>query len=221
MKKLLQSTIKTVRRSPLGKHLERVDDYIRLRRQQQHVRRWDAQNAPLPVPDIIKQQRVVKLAQRYGLTTLVETGTLLGDMIAATRKSFKTLYTIELSPELASRAKRRFRRASNVVVLEGDSGQLLKTLIPKLSDNTLFWLDAHYSAGFTARGSEDSPVLTELETILTSQLKNFVIVADDATDFGGEGGYPTIDQIRDLVTRHAPHYTVAVHHNAISIFPKT
>lgn len=220
MATLFQSAVHIARRSPLRGPLERVDDYIRRRGQRQHIRRWDAQVAPLPVPDIVKQERLLSLAKRYQLTTLVETGTYLGDMIGALHGVFTTCYTIELSVPLADRAQRRFRRWSNVTVLQGDSGQVLSTLLPKLGPKTLFWLDAHYSAGFTARGPEESPALHELKAILTSTLRDFVIVVDDAADFGGVGGYPTIEHVRALVAEHAPTYQVVVHHNAISILPK-
>lgn len=219
MKSVLHGAIKTVRQSPLGGTLERLDDRLRRREQQRHAKLWDAQRAPLPIPDLVKQRTVSDIAKKFGLTTLVETGTYLGDMVGSVHRQFKQMYTIELSDMLYARARRRFSRLSNVEVLHGDSGQVLKSVLPKLNTPTLFWLDAHYSAGFTARGNEDSPVLQELQAIFSSPLSDYVILIDDATDFGGDGGYPTIDEVRNLVAERAPRYTVEIKYNAIHILP--
>ena len=51
----------------------------------------------------------------------VETGTFLGDMLAAMRDDFDSLTSIELSEELHSRAKRRFAGDPKITLLHGDS----------------------------------------------------------------------------------------------------
>lgn len=217
----LQSAIQGIRKSPLGPSLERVDDYIRRRGQIRHAKNWDSVLAPLPIPDLVKQRTVTDMAKKFGLSTLVETGTYLGDMVSAVHDHFEHVYTIELSEMLFGRAQRRFSSLKNVDVLHGDSGHVLQSVLPKLNTPTLFWLDAHYSAGFTARGNEDSPVLQELHSIFASSLSGYAILIDDAADFGGEAGYPTIDEVRALVAKKTQDYTVEVKYNAIYIFPKS
>jgi hypothetical protein len=179
---------------------------------------WQSAGMPLPAPDVIKQAVVRDYGARYGLRTLVETGTYMGDMIEAARKDFERVYSIELSAELAARARRNFARARNVRLLEGDSGILLSTLMPTFKEPVLFWLDAHYSAGITARGEADTPILDELATILASPLRHVVLV-DDARCFGADPAYPTIDELRQFVRDRRSEHQVSVEHDIIRIVP--
>src|SRR2546421_5711071 len=108
---------------------------------------------------------IFEYSRRFGLRTLVETGTLFGDTILATRRHFDRVYSIELSPELHANAKRRLRRFRNVTLLQGDSAEVLPELLEDLEEPCLFWLDAHYSGGVSARGERDSPLRAELAAI--------------------------------------------------------
>ncbi len=49
-----------------------------------------------------------RIRERFGLTTLVETGTYYGEMIAAVGSQFQRIYSIELDPRLADMAKTAF-----------------------------------------------------------------------------------------------------------------
>ena len=126
----------------------------------------------------IHEQKAViikKYADRYGLDTLIETGTYYGDMVESQRNNFKTIISIELGEELAEKAQIRFKDYSHITILQGDSAEVIKQLLPR--QPSLFWLDAHYSANDTA-GSEDSnPLVHELTEIAKD--KNHVILIDD------------------------------------------
>lgn len=153
-----------------------------------------------------------------GVEVLVETGTLNGDMVAFQRPYFRHCYSIELDPDLYERARRRFGRASDVTILHGDSGERLAELAAEITEPSLFWLDAHYSAGATARGTEDSPVRHELRHVLARGLPD-VVLMDDAQYFTGRDGYPTIQEVDDLVGRVRPQLKVTVADNIIRIGP--
>jgi len=147
-----------------------------------------------------KREVILKYKNQYKTDILVETGTFLGGTVAALKKYFKKIYTIELQEDLAKKCIERFKTENSIEVLQGDSSALLKEILPKLNSNTLFWLDAHYSSEFfvgsefikTARGEKETPIIEELEIILSSGLKNNVILIDDARCFNGENDYPTI-----------------------------
>src|SRR5436190_6339757 len=62
-------------------------------------------NAAVGMPHTVKRRVVRDYAKRYGARTLVETGTYLGDMIAAMAGSFETLHSIELSDEFYAKAR--------------------------------------------------------------------------------------------------------------------
>jgi len=112
--------------------------------------------------------------------TLIETGTYLGDTTAACAPSFRRVYTIELDPALAERARQRFE-GTNVTVLEGDSAEVLRTLVPQVERPAVFWLDAHFCGEHTA--NSPLPLLEELEIIQRHGAPDVVLI-DDAHHMG-------------------------------------
>jgi hypothetical protein len=182
---------------------------------------------PLPSP-AEKRATLEEYRQRYGLTTLVETGTLFGDTVEATRAAFERVVSIELSADLAAKARERFRDAANVTILQGDSGEVLPTVLDGLTGPALFWLDGHYSGSFesksrgvvnTARGTLQTPVVNELLAVLARPGRGHVILIDDARLFDGTNDYPTIDEVQALVARHDPSLIVTVDRDIIRVTP--
>lgn len=164
------------------------------------INNWIKNGKPTPTPHEVKQVAIEEYKNLYQCKCLVETGTYLGDMMEIQKNNFEQLYSIELSEMLYSRAIKRFKHDKNIHLFQGDSGKVLFTLAEKLNDTTLFWLDGHYSAGFTAKGDKECPVIEELTAILTSPNSNkFTILIDDARCFNGEHDYPTIDEIKNLI----------------------
>jgi hypothetical protein len=182
------------------------------------VRLWRQQGRPVPPPPEIKQRTLRSYARNYSLRTFVETGTFLGDTTAALKPHVDRVLTIEISPELAAQARRRFADAPQVKVLEGDSGRLLPEILAELREPALFWLDGHYSGGITARGDEDTPVRKELHAILDHPIRQHVILIDDARDFNG-GEYPTIAEIAETVRSHPSGYEFDVRDDIIRLTP--
>ena len=176
---------------------------------------WLRSGRPVPPPDAFKHAIVRTYGRTFRLTTLVETGTYLGDMVEAQRTRFRQVWSIELSPELHRAALARFAHARNVILLEGDSADLIETVVARLGGPALFWLDGHYSAGNTARASLDTPIRRELEEILGSHYAH-VILVDDARHFG-TGDYPTLDAVRALVAERRPGWTCVVKNDVIRI----
>ena len=62
--------------------------------------RWEHDGRPVPPPSIVKQHIVKKYAREYGTTTLIETGTYLGDMLEACSHEFTRIISIELDRSL-------------------------------------------------------------------------------------------------------------------------
>ena len=94
----------------------------------------------------------------------------------------------------------RFKKNKQVHILEGDSAQKLSVVLGRLSHPALFWLDAHYSGGDTAKGENETPIQKELHDIFQNPLKDFVILIDDARLFVGQNGYPTLAQVKEFVS---------------------
>lgn len=168
-------------------------------------------------PHAVKQLTLKAYAEAYGLRLFVETGTCIGDMVEALKHDFETLYSIELSERFFERARKRFRKDDNVVLLRGDSGDLLQYVIEELDSPALFWLDSHWSGGDTARGLEDTPILTELRSILEGEDLGHVIIIDDAREFGHSSGYPSLAHLERFVKTHRTDMRVSVTDDMIRI----
>ena len=79
-------------------------------------------------------------------------------------------------------------------------------MLSRLSEErALFWLDAHYSGGDTAKGQSNTPVMSELEAILAYSRRNDIILVDDLRYFwtARPGFFPTPIVHRVPVCRRA------------------
>ena len=170
-------------------------------------------------PHIIKQLHLKEHAQTYQLSTLVETGTFLGDMVFAMKDQFKDIYSIELSEDLHNRAKSIFKKYPHIHLVAGDSATCLGSVLSGINDRCLFWLDGHYSAGITASGEAYCPLNQELDAILKHPVKGHVLLIDDAICFDGTNGYPTLFELHDTVLKSFPGYEMKVFDNIIQIRP--
>ncbi len=180
---------------------------------------WERAGRPAPPPHAVKQQVLRDFAEQYSLKTLVETGTYYGDMVAAMKSQFETVYSIELSDELFEKARRRFKRSKNVTLIHGDSAEALDSIARRIEHPALFWLDGHYSGGETARGLFETPVLAELDQILRTN-EDDVVIIDDARLFGTDPGYPTLEEVRDFIVKRRPDVDIAVELDAIRVTPR-
>ena len=142
---------------------------------------------------------IKNFAQNFNTPILIETGTYLGDMVHAMRKSFTRIISFELDPTLAAQAQQRFANDNHIEIMQGDSGKLLGDYLKKINDPCLFWLDGHYSGGITAKGSLETPIKNELTAILSHPVDAHVILIDDARCFTGENDYPTLEELKTFV----------------------
>lgn len=126
-----------------------------------------------------KYALIVDYAQRYNTRAFVETGTCYGNACEVARHYFDHVYSVELSSEYHEYAVSRFQGVPNVNLYLGDSGYILRNILSSIpNEPTLFWLDAHWSGGNTAKGRTDPP--TELEIDVIHELRpGSVILVDD------------------------------------------
>ena len=160
-----------------------------------HLTRWKMRGRPAPPPHVVKQRAIRAYAERLGVEVFVETGTFMGQMVEAMKPHFRELYSIELSEELHARAASLFARDPHVHLVRGDSADVLPDILARISEPCLFWLDGHFSGGITAQGSQDYPVLKELEHIGRHPVKHHVILIDDARLFLGTPSAPAKEEI--------------------------
>lgn len=184
---------------------------------------WKLMGEPSPPPPLVKQRVVQEYTQRFTPLNFIETGTYFGDMVNATRKTFRQIFSIELDPTLYKRAKRRFSHLNHISILQGDSAVVLPKILANIHEPCLFWLDAHHSGGITAQGSTATPIRQELAHILKHPILGHVILIDDARCFTGENDYPTINELKELIFArpNSQNLMFVVKDDIIRIHPKT
>jgi hypothetical protein len=186
---------------------------------QKEIDRWFLAGRPSPPPHAIKVRNILSLADLFNLSVMVETGTFHGQMIDATIHRFKQIHSIEIFEPLAMRAIHRFKGNPKVQILYGDSSDLLPSLLSKIPEPILFWLDGHFSGEGTGIGRAASPIVAEIEHILRlRQQFEDVIIIDDARCFAGTNGYPELNSfMADLKKQFGRHVRIA--DDAIFILP--
>ncbi|HUK87297.1 MAG TPA: hypothetical protein VLT85_06505 [Terriglobales bacterium] len=209
MSRLLRRALGHTRLYPAWKALAHYPDYLW----------WLVRGRPQRTPHLVKQRAVLEYAWRFRLATLVETGTYYGEMIAATRRGFRRIYSIESDAGLAALARRRFRRFPQVEVLHGDSQFLLPYLLTRLGEACLFWLDAGYYGWEEQVGKMDR-LSVELRAILGHPYPH-VILLDDAHGVDGRGGAPTLAELIAALARDFPGRSFEVTHDILRICPAT
>ena len=165
------------------------------------IKKWEKNPTNNP-PSIIKYQKIIAVTKDNNLKNIIETGTYLGDMIAATKKIFTKIDSIELNQELYQEAVKRFRKEPHIKIWNGDSYLILAEIIKDTKQPTLFWLDAHYSGGITAKSEfGDTPINKELEVIFSNWQNGSVILIDDSRLFVGTNNYPTLENLSEYIKK--------------------
>jgi uncharacterized protein YoxC len=159
-----------------------------------------------------------------------ESGGFEGDSVAAVKKMFAQIVSVELAPIYAERLRTRFAGSKNVEIVEGDSASVLETTRPKLSAlRTLYWLDAHWCDASSVNSSvHQCPLLRELRAM--GQLNpHSAVIIDDARLFlapplapHSVADWPTWSQIsKEIETNSGFTHEVIVVNDCIVIYPKS
>ena len=118
-----------------------------------------------------------------------------GEMVAAMRKHFGEIYSVEYAPQLARRAQKKFQRWPHIHILEGDSQVRVPEVLKSLRQPALFWLDAGYY-GWAGLQGDKQRLTVELDAILRHEVKGHVILMDDAHGLNGQNGAPTVEGLK-------------------------
>jgi len=163
---------------------------------------------PQPAHPDRKRAILREHGQRFGCRVFIETGTYLGDTLAALQDDFAQLHSIELSPQLYQDAKRRFKDTQQITLHLGNSGDVLPHLLEALNEPCLFWLDGHASGQDTAQPDELTPILRELKAVVAHPIKQHCILIDDAREFGRGKGYPSLKRVKRIVEGVYPGWVI-------------
>jgi len=134
----------------------------------------------------------------------IETGTHIGTTTFACEPYFEKIYTIEIDKRMHRDLTSRYV-GNKIDFLLGDSCEIFPTLLPKVTDPTIFFLDGHWSGRGTGRGAKDCPLLEEVSLISKLFQHEAIVVIDDYRLFGkcprlgtGNGDWEEITQQKIL-----------------------
>lgn len=133
-----------------------------------------------------------RVLSKYMNRYFIETGTADGEGVqVALECGFAEIITIEANPDVFAAACRRFAPVNNVVLVMGDSGSVLPTVLNGIHERATFWLDAHISEGEPDLGERVNPcpILFDLRAIGQHSVKGHTILIDDMRYFRA-GGIP-------------------------------
>lgn len=124
-------------------------------------------------------------------TTFVETGSYIGGTVIAMDPYFAEIYTVEISPkyhnysqEMYSRFVRdakyqQIKNDNRVQFILGDSDDIFQKLLPSLKNDTVFFLDGHWSCEDTGLGKKHVPLLEEITHINRLFKGKAILIIDD------------------------------------------
>jgi len=177
---------------------------------------WKLRGEPPRSPHLLKQRTVREYAQRHNLRILIETGTYYGEMVAAMKRNFDRIDSIEYDPQLAQRAIKKFSSWPHIQILQGDSQQLVPELLKTLSAPALFWLDAGYYGWAGLQGNKQR-LTSELEAILRHPVPGHILLMDDAHGLNGLNGAPTAEELMRRIEAEFPGRKATVQHDILRI----
>jgi hypothetical protein len=139
----------------------------------------------------------------------IETGTHDARTSIFLAEHFDIAFTVELFPDRNPYDGRSYRESyqklseqyGNLTFLEGNSGDVLKSVLEELPDERFFiLLDAHSML--------DGPLKEELGAIKSaSNRTDHVMLIDDCRDLG-QGNFPTLQEFKDSLYNINPDYTI-------------
>lgn len=121
--------------------------------------------------------QVAYLRRKWRLNYFVETGTAHGDTAELAAVCFDKVFTCEIDPALAVKARQKLVNYPHVEVFEMPSPEFLRQIKRRLNQPTMYWLDAHWCGG-PVKPAKECPLLDELAEI-GSLHGHSVILIDD------------------------------------------
>ncbi len=155
----------------------------------------------MPAPNFVKQKFLRDIFLEGAVS--IETGTFLGETTILLSKFSKKVISFEPQKELFTFATKRCARFKNIQILNAESNTKLGEILQELPTNSdvNFWLDGHFSGGFTFQGTLDTPIKLELKAIMMNlpKLREVRIAIDDFREFldGISDIYPSRSELID------------------------
>lgn len=158
-----------------------------------------------------------RLYEYIGSSIAIETGTYKGETTETLSKYFDKVYSIEINKEFAEKAKERFINNSKIEIINGNSSDVLKEIIPKIinSDKYIFfYLDAHWNDYW--------PILDELKLIDKYLYGKAIIWIDDFKvpyrNFGYDR-YSNVELSNDFIKSSLANDYIYIYNHKVEHYP--
>jgi hypothetical protein len=178
--------------------------------------RWeqmsDIHKQSLPIPNLfvsLLYQYQDKIPNLNEINFAIETGTHDARTSIFLSEHFDVAFTVELFPDRNPYDGRSYRESyeqlaekyGNLTFLEGNSAEVLKSVLEELPDERFFiLLDAHSML--------EGPLREELGAIKEASNRNdHVMLIDDCRDLG-QGNFPTLQEFTDALKTINPDYNI-------------
>lgn len=138
-----------------------------------------------------KETKFRKKTEQY-----IETGSYEGYSIQlALDSGFSKVYSIELFDQYYDHCCKKFQNDNRVTMIKGDSGQMLQKLLDdNKNTNFTYWLDAHTS--------DSTPIIQELEMILSRNVQDELIYVDDMRLYRNFNENVNIEIIENMIMKY-------------------
>jgi hypothetical protein len=121
----------------------------------------------------------------------IETGTYNGDTIFAIEPYFNSVYTIEFSEKYYNNTKNRYH-GNKIQFIKGDSSIVFSSLLPTITEKTVFFLDGHWCCGDSGLSDKVCPLDEEITHITNLFKHDAILIIDDYRAFGTS--WPSINK---------------------------
>lgn len=140
----------------------------------------------------------------------IETGSYIGIGIdIAIQSGFSKIFSIEIHPDFYNQCKLKFSDKNHVSLILGDSFFELEKLLNQYPNTPFtYWLDGHYSGEGTGCGFKESPLIKELEVIMSRGVDGELIYVDDMRIYRTFDDELNSNSIKETIKKYKPNATL-------------
>ena len=172
---------------------------------------------------------VLQIKNLLDATDFIETGTFKGETAKWASEYFDQVDTIEFSKSFFDELVDKYGKSSNLNLHFGDSREVLKKISPKIKKPSIFWLDGHWCGDADSYGGSDQcPLLKEIDVITNLTMPSYAILIDDARLFLSPPSkpnkieqWPSIDIIIEHLKKGMINPYIVVYHDVIVAVPES
>lgn len=119
--------------------------------------------------DHFLEKKFIEIRDTHNIKTVIETGTFYANTTKWLAANFEQVYTCEIDAKTYEVAKKELQGLDNVTHALADSRQFLKDVLPKMDEQFIIFLDAHWF---------ENPLREEIELLAQFEKKPILIIHD-------------------------------------------